>query len=254
MAKNMKFGLKLWSTNTALISKAVKLLDEKIFDYIELFVVPDTDIAPFLVDVPYIIHIPHHQFGVSIGETIKKKHTLEKIDECFIWADKLDARYLILHAGTGSMESAKDLLSEINDKRLLIENMPKVALDGELMIGYSPAQIEELIEDSNMGLCLDFGHAVKAAVSLGKDYKVYMNEFLNFKPKVLHISDGMISTEKDEHLSFGKGEFDLGYLLGCVMSNNSKFVTIEAIRLNQQSLQEDILNVEFLKNIIDTIT
>ena len=38
------------------------------------------------------------------------------------------------------------------------------------------------------------------------------------------------------------------------MSNNSKFITIEAIRLNQQSLQEDILNVEFLKNIIDTIT
>lgn len=111
---------------------------------------------------------------------------------------------------------ATDLLRELSNSGLLIENMPKVGLGGEAMIGYSPAQIEELIGDSDMGLCLDFGHVLKAAVSLCKDYKLYMKEFLEFEPKVFLTSDGLLSNEKDEHLSFGKGELDFEYILGCV--------------------------------------
>lgn len=150
-------------------------------------------------------------------------------------------------------KNAAHLVRELSDSRLIIENMPMVGLVGEAMIGYSPEQIEELMGDSDVGLCLDFGHAVKAAVSLGKDYKVYMKEFLGFEPKIFHMSDGMLNNEKDEHLSFGKGELDFKYLLACVMSNNSKFITIETTRMHQQSLQEDIQSVEFLKNMIDTL-
>jgi deoxyribonuclease-4 len=249
----IKFGLKLWSTNTHLIQQAVKIIDEKVFDYIELFVVPDTLISPFLIDIPYIIHIPHHKFRVNIGEVICKEYNLKKIKESIEWADKLNAYYLILHAGHGNLDDAKDLLRELTDNRILIENMPKVGLNNENMIGYSPSHIKEMIGNRNLGLCLDFGHAVKAAVSLGKDYKVYMNDFIGFKPKVFHMSDVLLSNEKDEHLGFSKGELDFEYLLGYVINNNSKFITIETARLNQQSLQEDVLNVEFLKNIIDTL-
>lgn len=247
---NIKFGLKLWSSNTDMVNQAIQLIDEKIFDYIELFVVPETRISPFLIDVPYVIHIPHHHFGVNIGEASKKDYNLKKINESITWADKLNARYLILHAGHGSMEDAADILREITDNRLLIENMPKVGLNNEHMIGYSPEQIEELIRNSDRGLCLDFGHAVKAAVSLGEDYKEYVKVFLGCEPKVFHISDGMLSCEKDEHLNFGKGEFDFKYLLGCVRSCFSKLITIETLRVNQQSLQEHVQNVNFLKNTI----
>jgi len=38
----------------------------------------------------------------------------------------------------------------------LIENMPKVELNDEPIIGYSSVQIEEFIGDDNMGWCLDF--------------------------------------------------------------------------------------------------
>jgi len=37
------------------------------------------------------------------------------------------------------------------------------------------------------------------------------------------------------------------------MDNNSKFITIETTRVNQQSLQEDVQNGEFLKNIINAL-
>lgn len=244
----MNFGLKLWSTNTDLIHQAVKLIDEKIFNYIELFVVPDTLISPFLIDIPYIIHIPHHKFGVNIGEVIRKEYNLQKINESIAWADKLNAEYLILHAGHGCLDDARDLLGELTDTRLLIENMPKVGLNDEPMIGYSPAQIEEMIGNRNMGLCLDFGHATKAAVSLGLDYKEYVKEFLRFEPRIFHISDGMLIIEKDEHLNIGEGEYDFGFLFRCVRKNTS-MITIETPRLNQQSLQEDVRNSEFLKTV-----
>lgn len=253
----MKFGLKLWSSNTDLIEEAVKLIDQGIFDYIELFVIPGTQISSFLLDIPYIIHIPHHKFGVNIGEKGRKKYNLQSIDESITWADRLNARYLILHAGHDSMEDAKELLSKVTDNRLLIENMPKIGINDEKMIGYSAEQIEELININNAGVCLDFGHAVKAAASLEVDYKEFINEFLRFEPKVFHISDGMLDNVKDEHLNIGDGEYDFGYFIQCVHNNPVGLVTLETPRFNNNSLQEDLRNIyklkatQSIKNAID---
>lgn len=246
--KHLDFGLKLWSTNTDLISAAIKLIDEKIFNYIELLVVPGTQISPFMIDVPYIIHIPHHKFGLNIGDARIKKYNLLKITECMAWADELDAKYMILHAGDGSMEHAGDLLYELKDRRLLIENMPKVGLDDEMMIGYTPEQIEELMGKNGSGLCLDFGHAIKAAKSLSLDYKDFIKSFLVFEPRVFHISDGTLDYEKDEHLNIGQGEYEFPFLLGCINKNSSRLVTLEIPRMNQRSLREDIDNVMRLKD------
>ena len=243
----MKFGLKLWSINTDLIDQAVNLIDEEVFDYIELMVIPDSEIKPFLIDVPYIIHIPHEKFGVDIGDPIAKECTLQMINESIIWADNLNAKYLILHAGHGSMQYATELLREVSDSRFLIENMPRVGLGGEVMIGYSPAQIEELIGDSDMGLCLDFGHAVKAAASLGVDYKEYLQGFMELEPRVFHVSDGTLSEERDEHLGIGDGEYDFGYFDICIQSRLHRFVTLETPRTNQKSASEDVLNITKLK-------
>jgi deoxyribonuclease-4 len=245
----MKFGLKLWSTNTDLIHQAVKLIDEKIFDYIELFVVPDTLISPFLIDVPYVIHIPHHKFGVNIGESNIKKYNLEKINESISWADELEARYLILHAGHGSMDDATELLNEITDVRLIIENMPKVGLDGEMMIGYSPEQITKLIDVNDFGSCLDFGHAIKAAVSLNLDYKEFVKGFLRCKPRVFHISDGGLGIEKDEHLNIGEGQYDFEYLIKSIEKKTNGIITLETPRNDHKSLNEDVRNIDKLKKI-----
>ena len=240
----MEFGLKLWSSNTNIINEAIHLIHEKIFDYIELTVVPNTSISLFEANVPYIIHVPHEKFGVNIGDVIKKDYNLRVIHESIEWANKLNAKHIIIHPGYGSMQHATDMLREISDSRLLIENMPKVGLDGEAMIGYSPAQIEELIGDSNMGLCLDFGHAVKAAVSLGADYKEYVQEFMEFNPKVFHLSDGMLNNEFDEHLKIGQGEYDFNFILKNIDLNpgKSKYCTIETPLTNLNNLNEHIWN------------
>lgn len=247
--KNFKFGLKLWSTNVDLIEHAIRLIDEKIFYYIELFVVPDTNISPFMLDVPCIIHIPHHKFEVNIGEVDKQEISLKLINESIKWADKLNARYLILHAGSGLMQDAEELLHEISDNRLLIENMPKVGLNNERMIGYSPGQIEELIHDRDMGFCLDFGHAIKAAISLKIRYKEILDDFLKLKPELFHICDGDLENEKDSHLNIGAGSFDMQYIKEIIENNHSKLITLETPRSSQLTLDEDLGNLKILKSM-----
>ena len=172
------------------------------------------------------------------------------INESIAWADQINAKHLMLHAGHGSMQHATDLLRGLSDSRLLIENVPKVGLNDEPMIGYSPAQIEELIGDGDRGLCLDLNHAAKAAVSLGVDYKEYVRDFLVFDPKMFHISDGTLDNEKDEHLNIGEGDYDFDYLLRCVLSSASGLVTVETPRRYQGSLGEDLRNVLVLKDIL----
>lgn len=248
----MEFGLKLWSINIDLIDQAVHLIDEKVFDYIELMVISDSEIKPFLIDVPYIIHIPHEKFGVNIGDLAAKEYSLQMINESIIWANQLNAKHLILHAGHGYMQHATDLLRGLSDSRLLIENMPKVGLDGEAMIGYSPAQIEYLIGDKDMGLCLDFGHAVKAAVSLGMDYKEYVKGFMGLEPRVFHVSDGMLSGERDEHLEIGEGEYDFGVFRDCIYINETiKYITLETPRITLHLLDDDLTNLDKLQRLIN---
>ena len=247
MMKSINFGLKLWSTNIDLIGKAIKLIDEKTFDYIELFIVPDTQVSPFIIDVPYIIHIPHYKFGVNIGKFNKKEYNLQRINESKRWAKELDAKYLVLHPGYGSMDCAAEVLREVSDNRILIENMPTIALNGERMVGYSPEQMEKLMDNTDMGFCLDLNHATKAAVSVKKPYKEFIEEFLKLGPKIFHISDGKLNNEKDEHLNIGGGDYDFGFFLKTIKDNPYRLVTVETPRIDKKALHEDIQNIKKLK-------
>jgi len=244
---NIKFGLKLWSVDYDLTKEAGKLIKENVFDYIELMVIPDTEISPFQkIKTPYIIHIPHENFGLNIADNKKEEFNLKMINQSIEWADKLNVKYLILHPGLGEIEKSKDFLTKVNDKRILIENMPKIGINDEKMVGFTTKQIKELTRN-RFGFCLDFGHTIKAAVSLKKDYKKYIKEFLKLNPKVFHISDGMLNTEKDMHLDIGKGEYDFNFLINCIKENESKYLTLETPRDNLNSCKQDLENLKKLR-------
>jgi len=225
------------------LDKASRLIKNNAFHYIELTPIPNTKIALFLkCDVPYIIHIPTEKQGSNIAEREKKNFNMRIIDECIEWADKLNAKYLILHPGFGSINNAIEFLDGISDKRILIENMPRVGLNNEKMIGYAPEQITTLTSNK-FGFCLDFGHAIKAAVSLNRQYKKLVEEFLKLKPSVFHISDGRLSDEKDEHLNIGRGDYNFEFLMNCVKRRRKEYLTLETQRTKLNSLDEDIENL-----------
>jgi len=241
----IKFGLKLWSTNSNLLKEAKELIKRGLFQYIELMPIPKTEILPFLdqlYNVPYIIHITTEKHGVNVADKNKEGYNLKTIYNCIEWADKLNAKYLIIHPGFGLIDNTIKFLNKIEDKRVLIENMPKVGLNNERMIGYTPDQIKELI-DNKFGLCLDLNHAIKAAESLNKEYKEFIEEFLKLKPKMFHISDGKLDNEKDEHLHIGEGDYDFEFLVKCVKRNEFKYVTLETPRTKLNSFDEDLKNL-----------
>ena len=242
--KKIKYGLKLWSTNSNLLEKAKELVERYIFQYIELTPIPNTEITPFLeYNLPYIIHITTERHGLNIANKEKEEFNLKTINSCIEWADKLNAKYLVLHPGFGSANDTMKFLNSINDKRILIENMPKVGINDEKMIGYTPGQIKSLMDDK-FGLCLDLNHAIKAAVSLRRPYKDFIGEFLKLNPKMFHISDGKLNNEKDEHLNVGEGDYDFEFLMRCVKENELKYMTLETPRIDLNSFEEDLKNLE----------
>lgn len=243
-----KFGLKIWSTNSDLLEKAKELVERDIFQYIELTPVPNTEIASFLEsNLPYIIHITTERHGVNVTDKKKKQFNLRAVNNCIKWVDKLNAKYLIIHPGFGRIDDAIEFLNSINDKRILIENMPKVGLNNEQMIGYTPEQIKKL-KGEKFGFCLDLNHAIKASISLNRNYKKFLNKFVELKPEMFHISDGTLTNEKDEHLNIGEGEYDFNFLINYIKKNESKYVTLETPRKELNSFDEDLKNLEKLLN------
>jgi deoxyribonuclease-4 len=221
------------------------------FQYVELMPIPGTDIRPFLkAGVPYFIHATTETYGVNIADQSKQGFNMEALGVCREWTDKLEAKYLILHPGYGSTNDAAEFLDRMRDERILIENMPKIGINNEKMVGYTLEQVSKLM-NNRLGLCLDFGHAIKAATSLKKDYKESIREFLKLKPRMFHVSDGKLKDEKDDHLQIGEGEYDFDFLISCIKENESKYVTLETPRI-LASLVEDCKNLEELKSRINS--
>lgn len=226
----MRFGIKLWSTNADLIGEASELVNSGVFQYVELTPLPGTDISPFLRrDLPYVIHATTENHGVNIGDPAKAEYNLRCIRECTRWADLLCADHLIVHPGFGRLSDAMRFLEQIDDRRVLIENMPAVGLHDEPMIGYDTAQVRQLTM-GRFGLCLDVNHAIKAAFSMGMDYRLLLDQFLKMNPGIVHLSDGHVHHMKDEHLRIGDGDYDFSFIMGRLRLISTCGITIETPR------------------------
>jgi deoxyribonuclease-4 len=241
--RGVRLGLKLWSTDERYLPEASRAIDAGLFHYIELLVVPGTDPAPFRdFSLPTIIHVTNDRYGVNIADPVSRDLNLVHIRSSIEWADLLGSEILILHPGYGKLEDAEEFLELIDDRRILMENMPKTGNNNEGMVGYTPSQMIALM-DGRFGFCLDLNHAIKASISLGRDYHTLIREFISLKPSVFHIADGTLVNEKDEHLHLGAGEYDICFLKHCIEESGDARVTFETPRL-PGSLADDLSNRE----------
>ena len=174
-----EYGLKLWSINTDYyLFEALKLYESGIFDYIELYVVPDSlkeleawSIVANNHKIPFVIHAPHFMHGFNLAKAEKKEFNKKVYEEVKTFADTLNAEHIIFHGGIdGNIEETAKQLASFNEPRALIENKPYVAIpnrmNGEFCRGYNIEEIKTVIDEANCGFCLDFGHAICAANSL----------------------------------------------------------------------------------------
>src|SRR4030042_2992188 len=116
--QSILFGLKLWSSDTNLLEEASKLIESHTFNFIELSPIPGTTITPFLEkSVPYFIHISPDKYGINIADESKEVLNSRIFTECIKWADKLNAKYIIIHPGYGEFNNSVTFLEKFDDPR-----------------------------------------------------------------------------------------------------------------------------------------
>ncbi len=252
-----KIGLKLWNVNIDdYLPIAYDLFKDKIFDYIELYVVPK-HIENILkwknLPIPYDIHAPHSAHKMNLADKSKRDFNFELYMDTKKYADELNARYIVFHGGIdGSYKEVAKQLKIFNDSRSLIENKPYKVLkfiNAKEYIGTKPEEIKYIKENANCGFCLDVGHAICAANSHGVEPYFYIEQFSKLNPQKIHLSDIHIETEYDEHLNFGLGNLDFYRLLP--LFKQVKDITIETNKNSTENLNDFIKDVNFIRKVVD---
>ncbi len=250
-----KLGLKLWSVNTDFYyEEAKRLYSQGLFDYIELYVVPGSvGTLPKWkeLDIPFIIHGPHFAHGFNLAKKEKQSSNLKIYEEVKKFADELNAKYIIFHGGIdGDIKETARQLANLKELRALIENKPFVALPnkmgGNFCRGYNVEEIQLVKETAKCGFCLDFGHAICAANSLGKNIYEYCNHFLSLKPNMYHLTDlNDITSPYDSHLHLGTGKLDLKQIFN--MIPDESYITFETTKDSKENLNDFVQDMQWLK-------
>ena len=253
-----KRGLKLWSINTDYyFDEAIKLYNDGVYDYIELYIVPDTiDTLPKwkTLKIPFIIHNPHFAQGFNLAKREKEQRNREIYEQTKQFADELNAKFIIFHGGIdGDIRETAIQLAFFNEPRALIENKPFVALPnrlgGEFCRGYNIDEIKLVMDTASCGFCLDFGHAVCAANSLGINVYDYCKQFLSLNPTMFHLTDlNDITSPYDSHLHLGTGQLDFKVIFDMIPNNS--LVTFETIKDVKENLNDFVEDMEWLKNFL----
>lgn len=238
-----KLGLKIGSKDTQYTDEILDLYNEGIFQYIELFAIPDTYSQTISYwkqfSIPFGIHGPHSAAGCNLANINNRNTNKKKIEDTIRFADTLKAEYIIFHSGINGMpDEVVRQLSPFADERFLIENKPIRGLDGSTCVGSTYADLKFIIDGigKGAGFCLDFGHAICAANTLKKEPFYFIKELKTLNPRVYHLTDGDYTSELDSHLHYGSGTFPLKELLSFVPDDG--MVTNEAKRSNVKNLEE----------------
>jgi len=253
----MKLGLKIWSTNDYYIKEAQELFRKGIFDYIELFAVPQSENFIKLwssVEIPFILHAPHSLAGFNPAQSSKESKNFENLITLEEYRKALDPEYIIFHPGLdGTIKESirqfrilKEKFPKIH-KISLIENKPVKGLNGENCIGTTPKELDYLQKNTGMNLCLDIGHATCAANSIKANIWNFLRQFIELNPLIFHLSDGIINSEVDEHLNYGKGNFDLEKIISLLPED--PIISIETNKTPDKKLNTFINDAMLLRNL-----
>ena len=251
--KMYKFGLKLWSINDNYIKEAIRLHEQGIYDYIELYAIPETYSSHInlwkALGIPFVIHAPHFSDGLNLAKKESRDNNLRLISETRKFADALKADKIIVHPGiAGKIEETIRQLKEINDPRFLIENKPYYALNNGLICnGASFKEIKAILKNAGTGFCLDIGHAFCAARGLNEEPMDFLEKFLRLTPEMFHLTDGDYSSKHDRHDHFGRGNYDLKSIVEIIPGE--AMVTIETVKDSKNNLNDFKQDVKFIRKL-----
>jgi len=245
----MKYGIKLWSTNNDLYMDVVEFYNKDQFDYLELTYIPNQiEGVEVLIEnnIPVLVHAPTFNQGVCFSDE-KFEENGRILKDVLEFAESLNSKEVIIHPGVGTQENFINFLKGHQDSRLFIENMPRGGMNSTMCLGHKIDEIRGFLGSGPFSFCLDVAHATKAAISQGLNYKEYIPEFFELKPKILHISDGMLSNGDDEHLNLGEGEIDLVFVKDLIKESSVGKITFEVPKKN--GIENDLTNIKYFRGL-----
>ena len=249
-----KIGLKLWSTNLHYLPEVRDLFCRKVFDYIELFIVPGS--GETIHDwqglrIPYVLHAPHTGAGLNPSIPSLREHNLELVRQVNDFFTALSPTWVIFHPGAdGTRQEAILQFRSFGDryplmyKKAVIENKPRCGLHDQRCVGDSPDEILKLCKGTSLGFCFDIPHAIYYAYAADLEWEKETKEFLSLAPVIFHICDGYY-TKKDTHAHFGNGELDLHKIFAMLPSDC--LVTIETPKDSNSDLRDFEKDVEVFR-------
>jgi len=249
-----RLGLKLWSTNTGIyFSEAQRLYREGLFEYVELYVIPDSlHTLPRweTLGIPFTLHAPHYGHDFNLAQIEREDCNLRVYAQVREFADRLKADYIIFHGGNrGSLDVTIRQLTCLHERRALIENKPFHTLkDQQRCLGATPDEIRAVKESAGCEFCLDFGHAVCSANSQGLDPYSYIEAFMEQDPVMFHISGVQdMASPIDSHLSLSAGKL-APERMAKMLPPLAK-VTLETAKASEGSLNDFQEDVKWMQSL-----
>ena len=258
-AEMPQIGLKLWAPNVGgYLREATRLVADRQCDYVELYTSPDC--AKYLpmwqeTALPFVIHCAHsaHEFNLSKAGAYDINHRL--FGEAVEYLRALKARWIIVHPGIlGRVEETVGQLNrlmsafDVQPHEVLVENKPFINLRDEPCVGASPESVAQIKEECGTGFVLDVGHAIKYAIGAGRPYESVLSQLMTLQPEMLHVSDALMSHPKDEHLHFGRGEFDFESIFAIC---RAPYISIETVKDHPERLDDFIEDTRILKAFLN---
>lgn len=253
-----KIGLKLWSVNTDFyLKEAEKLYAKNVYDYIELYVVPETlETLPLWkrLNIPFIIHNPHFAHGFNLAKAEKKDRNKEIYEQTKRFADELNAKHIIFHGGIdGNIEETARQLAALNEPRALIENKPFIALPnrmgGNFCRGATFDELKLIMDTAKCGFCFDIGHAVCSANSQKKEPYAFLRELMRLKPAMFHLSDVTdMASPYDAHPHLGTGRLDIARLKREIFPDDA-IISVETNKDSKENLNDFESDVIYLRGM-----
>ena len=248
-------GLKIFTTNNTSFKKLREFYENKIIDYVELYIVPgeyDKASLSVLKGIPIIFHAPNLRHEFNLRDKNKVFHeslkTIKKVSAFF------GEKRIIFHPG---IEKDKGDITEIinnirkirKDFDLILENVPKEpSISNKKLIAAKYEEFKHVIEETGTKFCLDIGHAIYSANYYHEDPIEYIKKYVQLGPYMFHLSDGNFVGLKDIHKSFFEGNFPIKEIIK-ILPKNAR-ITLETPKSNFINLHEDILNIKKLRKLI----
>ena len=246
----MKIGLKIWDEKD--LDKITPLLNK--IDFLEVMAIEGKDYS-FLkkVKLPITVHCMHCNFGVNFSNAMNFVKNRNALRYAISLADKYNAKFIIVHPGFKekgfcAVNNISHFLSNFNDERILVENMPFIDDERSEFFGYSLGELSKIIEYSNKNFCLDFGHAGITAKLRDENVGEFIKDLMKLKPKYFHICGVKFGKKTnllegmENHTSLFKGDLPIKEIKKLIPKN--AWVLLET----WHNLAEHEKDIEFLRS------